>query len=137
MNLRLGAVAVLAAALAASPLAPSAEAADGARTGHRQHYGESFRHVAREIGCGNIFVYGALTGYHDAGRCDIAHERVTIITFTSAAQERRFTRHPDFGGPRYWWVKGAGAIVLPVGRSEHDAAQEAARRLPGDLRHGG
>lgn len=146
MNIRLGvAAALLPMLIAGQSIAPSATAApseDGAtvpsastRAAHR-HYEERARRVAREIDCRNIFSLGALQGYYDAAKCDIRGERVDLITFASAAQQRRFIRNVDFGGRNYWWANGKGALVAPVGRSEKDAAKAAARRLPGDLKRG-
>ncbi len=143
MNIRLGAAAVLASALVVTTLgSPSASARDlptaaaSARAGHSQHYHELARRVSREIDCVDYFALGALTGYYDGGKCTIRHERVGIITFKSAAQQRRFLRNVDFGPRRYWWASGHGAIILPDGRSEKAAAQAAARRLPGALKRG-
>ncbi len=106
------------------------------RAGHSQHYHELARRVAHEIDCGDYFALGALTGYYDGGKCTIRHERVNILTFKNAAQQRRFLRNMDFGPRRYWWASGHGAIILPVGRSEKAAARAAAQRLPGALKRG-
>lgn len=147
MNIRLGAAAALLPMLiAGQTIAPSATAvssedaataasAASTRAAHR-HYEERARRVAREIDCRNIFSLGALQGYYDAAKCDIRGERVDLITFASAAQQRRFIRNVDLGGRNYWWANGTGALVAPVGRSEKDAAEAAARRLPGDLKRG-
>ena len=142
MNLRLGAVALILSALVTSLGASPASARDlpsgtvSERAGSSQHYHELARRVAHEIDCVDYFALGALMGYYDGGKCTIRHERVNILTFKNAAQQRRFLRNMDFGPRRYWWASGHGAIILPVGRSEKDAARAAAQRLPGALKRG-
>lgn len=144
MDIRLRAVTVLTSALIVAPLGtPSVASAVTASipaapavAGHGQHYDESARRVAREIDCTDFYFLGSLTGIHEAAKCNIRGERVDLITFKSAAQQRRFVRRIDLGGRRYWWANGQGALVAPVGNSEKEAAQAAARRLPGVLKRG-
>ena len=137
MMIRVAAGALMLAALVpASVPSDTAAASTASATGH-DHYNEAARRVAREISCRRIDVHGALTGYHDAATCYLGGERVSLITFRSAAQQRRFKRSINSWGygANSWWASGKGAIVLPDDTREKDVARLAARRLPGVLKH--
>lgn len=108
------------------PTAPAAQAA-------HDHYGESARHVAREIHC-KRFDRLSLALDLDSGVCRVKGRRVYVITFRSRRQQREWNEVAHGGlRPDHWWANGKGAIVT-ARNGNRAAARIGARRLPGALK---
>jgi hypothetical protein len=101
-----------------------------------RHWGDTARGLAKEIGCRNFRHTGGGALNKDAGVCWVKGKRVNVITFKGAQQERDWNTVARFAfGPRYFWARGQGAVVVAK-NGNRPAARVGANRLPGKVVHG-
>jgi hypothetical protein len=100
------------------------------------HFGETSRHVAREIGCKHFDPNGGGGMVYKTGVCWLKGKRVNVITFRTRHQQRNWNdvARASFGRD-FHWGNGAGALVV-ARNGNRPAARLGARRLPGTVRHG-
>jgi hypothetical protein len=100
------------------------------------HYGKSARHVAREIHCKRFDRNGGGELNLDSGVCHVRGRRVNVITFRGRTQQTEWNGAAKLAfGPRFFWAKGTGAVVV-ARNGNKTAAKIGARRLPGRVVHG-
>jgi hypothetical protein len=99
------------------------------------HFRETSRQVAREIGCKRWYSTGGGGTTYKSGVCWLRGKRVNVITFRNRTQQRSWNAFAEILGPRHHWANGTGAIVTAK-NGNRPAAVLGARLLPGKVRHG-
>ena len=127
--------ALLTAATTLAVLAPLAPAGPAAAA-HTNHYGETSRRVAQEIGCKNFDANGGGGMVYKTGVCWLHGKRVNVITFRSRHRQRNWNDVARAGfGSGFFWGNGTGALVVAK-NGNRPAARLGARALPGTVLHG-
>jgi hypothetical protein len=133
------AVAALVAVLAAAALpatAASATTVTGVNDPARNHFGETSKQVAKEVGCKRWHGHSGGRYAKSGGVCWVKGKRVNVLTFRGPKQERTWNRLALVAlGRHFYWARGTGAVVVAK-NGNRPAARIGANRLPGIVVHG-